>query len=614
MASADSSEHAASAEHRVLGAKVDELNTLAWELRYTDHQRGLLLSEEAYHLALSLDDRRRLAYSLRARSFCLYRLSHYAEALTSAQEALELFTVSDDKRGLEGTHNTLGVTYVMLGDLISGLQHFHVMQGLCQELGDQERQVGALNNIGAVYFYLSDYPNALSCHLRAAELLETLPDELGRARSLNNIGLTLYKLGDFEAALGYLQGSLELLESLQDRHAYALTLDNLGLVHAALGDFEQALGYHQGSLSLRQEIDDQQGISEALGNLGTVYAELNDFGGAERAFRESAALKQKLGDKRGVAAVSLKLGQLLTEQRKFTEALAVLTAALASAEAVNVKESVYQAHFALSKLYKQKKQLGEALTHHERYAQVKEEVFNEASSQKLQSLRVSFETERREREKELYRLKNAELTRANAELESLTESLRRADRERLLLLAQRERQANEDPLTGLYNRRYFDVQLSREFARARRFRQPLSVALCDLDHFKRINDTFSHALGDAVLKVTAQLFKVHFREVDTVARYGGEEFVVLLPQTSAQAANLACEGFRRALEAYPWRELRPGLQVTLSIGVADNLVADDLTSDNFSDKFGIDSDKALLSLADKNLYRAKRSGRNQTKY
>ena len=151
------------------------------------------------------------------------------------------------------------------------------------------------------------------------------------------------------------------------------------------------------------------------------------------------------------------MGQLLTEQRKFTEALAVLTAALASAEAVNVKESIYQAHFALSRLYKQRKQLGEALEHHERYAQVKEEVFNEASSQKLQSLRVSFETERREREKELYRLKNVELTRANAELESLTESLRRADRERSLLLAQRERQANEDPLTGLYNRRYFDV-------------------------------------------------------------------------------------------------------------------------------------------------------------
>ena len=131
------------------------------------------------------------------------------------------------------------------------------------------------------------------------------------------------------------------------------------------------------------------------------------------------------------------------------------------------------------------------------------------------------------------------------------------------------------------------------------------MALCDLDHFKRINDTFSHALGDAVLKVTAQLFKAHFREVDTVARYGGEEFVVLLPQTSAQAATLACEGFRRALEAYPWSELQSGLQVTLSIGISDGL-----TSDNLK----VASYETLLSLADKNLYRAKNSGRNQTRY
>ena len=202
---------------------------------------------------------------------------------------------------------------------------------------------------------------------------------------------------------------------------------------------------------------------------------------------------------------------------------------------------------------------------------------------------MSFETERREREKELYRLKNVALTQANAELESLTRSLQQADRERSLLLARLERQASEDPLTGLYNRRYVDAQLSREFARARRFGQPLSVALCDLDYFKRVNDTFSHALGDEVLRVTAQLFKAHFREVDTVARYGGEEFVLLLPQTSARVATLVCEGFRRALEAYPWHELQPGLQVTAGIGISDNL--------------GVDSYETLLSSRQKPLPR-----------
>ena len=579
------------------GAKIDELNALAWKLRYTDYQRGLELSEEAHRLALALGDSSGLAYSLRNKSFCQYRLSHYEDALANAQEALELFSALEDKRGLESTQNTLGTIRVMTGQLVQGLQHFHVMHELCRELGDKEREVSALNNIGAVHFYLSDYANALSYHLRAATLLESLQDDLGRSRSLNNIGLTLHKSGEHEEALDYLYESLALLEVLQDRHALAVTLDNLGLVHAALSKFEQALEYHQQSLTLREEISDTQGVSEALGNLGTVYAELERFEQAEQSFKRSLGLKKELGDKRSAAAVAIQLGTLLTKRRKVKAALTLLAEALTTAEEVNVKESIYRAHFALSAAHKQKGQLGKALAHHERYCQVKEEVFNESSSQKFQSLRVSFETERQERENEIYRLKNAELLKANAELESLTRSLQRADQERSGLLAQLERQAREDPLTGLYNRRYFDAQLKRELAEARRFNRPVSVALCDLDHFKQVNDTFSHAVGDDVLQHVANLFKAHFREVDTVARYGGEEFVLLLPETPAQNAVVACEKFRQAVETYPWGEQYPGLQVTVSIGIADTLDANTF--------------KALLSAADGNLYRAKREGRNK---
>ena len=582
---------------KATGAKIDELNALAWELRYTDYKRGLELSEEAYRLAVEFGDGRRLAYSLRNQSFCQYRLSLYEDALASAQEALELFTALGDKRGLESTQSTLGSIHVMTGQLVQGLQHFYVMQELCKELGDKEREVSALNNIGAVHFYLSDYTNALAYHLRAATLLETLQDDLGRSRSLNNIGLTLHKSGNHEEALEYLYKSLTLLEVLQDKHAFAVTLDNLGLVHGALHRFEQALEYHRQSLTLRKEIDDKQGVSEALGNLGAVYAGLENFEQAEHSFRQSLVLKRELGDKRSFAAVAVRLGSLLAKQRKFKAALALLEEALSTAEAANVKESVYGAHLALSEAYKQKRQLGKALAHHEQYCRIKEEVFNASSAQKFQSLRVSFETERKEREKEIYRLKNEELLRVNAELEGLTRSLQQADRERSGLLAQLERQAREDPLTGLYNRRYFDAQLRRELAEARRFDYPVSVAICDLDHFKRINDTFSHAVGDEVLQVVARLFKAHFREVDTVARYGGEEFVLLLPQTSAQDAATACETFRQVVEAHPWDERHPGLRVTLSAGVADTL-----STKTF---------KTLLAAADDNLYRAKREGRNR---
>ena len=102
------------------------------------------------------------------------------------------------------------------------------------------------------------------------------------------------------------------------------------------------------------------------------------------------------------------------------------------------------------------------------------------------------------------------------------------------------------------------------------------------------------------LRVVANLFRTHFRDVDTVARYGGEEFVLLLPQTSAQAATLSCERFRQAVEVYPWHEVQPALQVTVSIGISDDL--------------SVDSYEKLLSVADDNLYSGKRKGRNRIVY
>lgn len=207
-------------------------------------------------------------------------------------------------------------------------------------------------------------------------------------------------------------------------------------------------------------------------------------------------------------------------------------------------------------------------------------------------MRVQFETERAERESEIYRLKNVELAQANADLQKLNEQATG-------LLEQLERQAQEDALTGLYNRRYADAQLHEAFLRARRFGHTLSVALLDIDNFKRINDTFSHAVGDEVLRVVARLFKAELREIDTVARYGGEEFVLLLPETSARAAAAVCDRLRLEVAAYPWSTVAPGLRVTLSIGLSDEL--------------SVPTYEKLVALADGKLYEAKHSGKNQVR-
>ena len=128
--------------------------------------------------------------------------------------------------------------------------------------------------------------------------------------------------------------------------------------------------------------------------------------------------------------------------------------------------------------------------------------------------------------------------------------------------------ANRDSLTGLYNRRYLDQKLAEEFARAARYARPLSVAICDIDSFKNVNDRLSHAVGDRTLQRLAQLIRANTREVDTAARYGGEEFVIVFAETPKAEAVRVCRALCELVEGHAWHELHPDLRVTLSIGVA----------------------------------------------
>lgn len=160
-----------------------------------------------------------------------------------------------------------------------------------------------------------------------------------------------------------------------------------------------------------------------------------------------------------------------------------------------------------------------------------------------------------------------------------------------------EQMAREDGLTGLLNRRFFDVLLQQEFASALATSTALTVAIADLDHFKRINDEFSHRVGDEVLRQFADIMRRHLRPQDHCARYGGEEFVLLFPGLKLSQARLICERICAAVHHHDWRPLHPDLKVSVSFGLSDRLI--------------LNHHEKLLSDADACLYEAKRAGRNR---
>ena len=166
------------------------------------------------------------------------------------------------------------------------------------------------------------------------------------------------------------------------------------------------------------------------------------------------------------------------------------------------------------------------------------------------------------------------------------------------LQAQLKEQANRDPLTGLYNRRYLDSTLARELAHAKREGQPLWLMLIDIDHFKNINDTYGHQMGDEVIKGLAHLLHDKARADDVVCRYGGEEFLLLLPNMQQPIALARAEQWRQAFADMVIAHDGLQIQATLSIGMADYPVHG-LTQED------------LIGNADRALYRAKFEGRNR---
>lgn len=157
--------------------------------------------------------------------------------------------------------------------------------------------------------------------------------------------------------------------------------------------------------------------------------------------------------------------------------------------------------------------------------------------------------------------------------------------------------ATLDALTGLNNRRQFEVRLKQEIATTKRQKNPLCAMMIDIDFFKKVNDTYGHASGDSVLRTVASIIKEHLRESDIPSRYGGEEFAVLLPYTHIEEAQIVGERLRKAVEAAPIPIDKKNINVTISMGLAEFMPEE--------------SGEELFKRADEALYEAKEGGRNR---
>jgi diguanylate cyclase (GGDEF)-like protein len=521
------------------------------------------LTEEALARSQRLGDPMLLVRSLIARGQAHVIRLECPQALALASQALAL---------LEGS----GQTDVQAGEFQVG-----ELQARDPETRDLEARAHRL--IGRVHYDLGDDGQALEAFERA---LQCAQDQSLALRLRGHIAAISIELGHLPEAITAIEQVLASPEcdnraNMHSNLAIAWfrlshQQQEAGLETQAQTALERAGEHIQRALMLARAESHHDIEAHALVTQADILEHQGDPDQALEVYRQAIRVAQISGFPWVELQALINVGGLEHKRNHHQKAIEVLDQALERAEQLGFKEQASRIHRHLADAHEALDHLREALAHHRQFHDLDAVVKSEAATRRLESLTVRFQVERAQLEAQWHRERAAHLAALNEQL---------------------EHQALTDALTGLANRRAFGEHFQRMFAAARKAGSALTVVLVDLDHFKRVNDVFSHTMGDEVLRVFAQVLLEHCRVTDLAARYGGEEFVVLMPGVSGQAAFEACERLRMATEGFAWSQLHPELRVTASFGYCDDLA--------------VTAHTQLLEVADQHLYVAKANGRNR---
>jgi diguanylate cyclase (GGDEF)-like protein len=533
---------------------IDTLNELAWELRTRDAARAESLCQDAQHRSTQGDFgthayTRGLIESLITLAFMDTYAGRSGSAATRCFEALSLIDPNTDLHATFKVWYTLGWNQLFLGDYPSALENSLKALKLARTLEHPLSVAWALDAVGSAYGVSDDFENAMPSHQQAVQTFLQSEEVLGQMTALNNLAYTLCRKGGSHAPA--LEASLHSLDLArphgfnQEESVFSCTVAQILM---DVGRFTDAEPY------LRRA---SQGTTPGT---NVVY---------------STALRE--------------LGRLHFMQNDLSTASTHLHAALEVAERHDQRVEASLCHQALSEVFERLGDTSRALHHHKRFHALHEATLGERVAQRLAVLSITHQVESARVEAEIHRLKNVELQR-EIEVRKRTQGIL-------------ERLATLDPLTDLLNRRRFIELAHQEQQRATRYQHPMGLILIDIDHFKHINDTYGHPIGDEVLIGFAAFLHTVLREVDTPGRVGGEEFAVILPETNLQDARQVAERIRHGLTETPIQTTIGAIPITVSVGLT-SLTGPEDQAVTF---------ETLYKQADAALYAAKQAGRNQVR-
>ncbi len=586
--------------------------------------RALAYGRDALVLLDALPDPATRAATLAEMGWAYMTMSRYDSAVAYAERGRDVAAAAGARAEEARALSNLGTIAQRRGDPDAAIALFGRALEIQRASGTLTDVATSLNNLGFVYGSdLAEYEHALELHAEALHIRERLGDSTAIALSLNNIGIVYERLRRADQALVFFERALAMRRALGLKARIAATLDNIGSLHMTRGDARKALAAHRESLAIRETIADPSAVAQAHRNVGLAYLALGRLAPARGEIAEAVRLGSAIEDKGllarnliALAAVERARGDAAAAERAAERALAIARTMATS------RDLRLRAWEALSEAQAVAGRHAAALASFKRVRAVGDSIFDEATSRRVASLGRQVEQERREREVQLLRVEASYRTEQRNTLAIAAALMLVAGLvaywRRVLRTRRAETLSTTDPLTGVRNRRYLEQIIAGEVAGSlRRHRSAaeqgsapedadLACLLLDIDHFKQVNDTYGHAVGDRLLVEMARALERVCRGSDVVVRWGGEEFLILGRFADRSHTAAHAERLRRVVErlAVPVGEAGgPTLRVTCSIGYAvfplDVQHPEALSWDE------------IVRVADRALYAAKRGGRNQ---
>ena len=450
-----------------------------------------------------------------------------------------------------------------LGETAAAGRMAHEVLSWANEHGDAYVRARAHQLLNQFFRHIGDLNDALA---HAVQSVSQLPDDAPqaiRARHLAGLAVALDETGSHDEGMRRFRESLDIAFASGDNELTMMILNNM-----AYTAFEQQNEPEARRLTDRMRAILTEGAVPARAHYLDTIARIELMGGryteAEQTLRPVLDGSSELHTEgNSLAECLLTAAEAQRSRGDRAQAQATLHRAVEVAEQRGLASYRARVREAQAALFADQGRYREAYEEHRRFYTDSQALQSGQREARARALQAAFEIDEARRTSEIFRE-----------------------------LAQR------DPLTGLHNRRFVNERLPVLLREAAEQRTPLSAALLDLDHFKRINDTMSHEAGDAVLERVGAILADAATGPAAAARMGGEEFLLILPGIDTDEAMRRCEELQRAIRAEPWAQITGGLPVTASIGLTT--VRD-----------GACTQSALLSAADRNLYAAKRSGRDR---